>query len=131
MGTQSRAQRDAATVEIGYALVSAGFVACLVYGGLYAPVWYFGLPGGLARVAGAAAGITFVVRVVHVLWRFPRDRALGDRAPYDPTPYDPVRGDPTPYDPAPGEDPPYGDPSYGDRPSGDQPSQPGRTSPDS
>ncbi|WP_446041189.1 DUF6332 family protein [Streptomyces sp. SID1121] len=121
MGTQSRAQRDAATVEIGYALVSAGFVACLVYGGLYAPVWFFDLPRGLARVAGVAAGLTFVVRVVHVLWRFPRDPALGDRAPYDPTP----------YDPAPGEDPSYGDPPYGDRPSGDQPSQPGRTSPDS
>ncbi|WP_327238010.1 DUF6332 family protein [Streptomyces sp. NBC_01317] len=121
MGTRSRAQRDAATVEIGYALVSAGFVACLVYCGLYGPVWFFDLPRGLARVARVAAGITFVVRVVHVLWRFPRDPALGDRTPYDPTPYDSAPSRPAPHDPAPGEDPPYGD----------QPSQPGRTSPDS
>ncbi|MFJ2647304.1 DUF6332 family protein [Streptomyces sp. NPDC087420] len=115
METRSRAQRDADTVEIGYALVSAGFVAGLVYCGLYGPVWFFDLPRGLARVAAVAAGITFVVRVVNVLWRFPRDPALSDPGPYDPAPYDP------PYDPAPGEDPPYGD----------QPSQPGRTSPDS
>ncbi|QIQ06240.1 DUF6332 family protein [Streptomyces liangshanensis] len=107
MGTRSGAQRDAITVEIGYALVSGGFVAVLVYLGLYAPIGYFDLPRGFARVAGGLAALTFVVRVVHVLWRFPRGAAQGTELGRSVN--DRLSGTPGP----------------------DQPSQPGRTSPDS
>ncbi|MFF2523114.1 DUF6332 family protein [Streptomyces liangshanensis] len=122
MGTRSGAQRDAITVEISYALVSGGFVAILLYLGLYAPVRYFDLPRGFALVAGGLAGLTFVVRVVHVLWRFPRGAAQGTELGRS------VTGRPV-------NDRSFADRPENDRPGGgpgpDQPSQPGRTSPDS
>ncbi|MBC9715998.1 hypothetical protein H9Y04_25995 [Streptomyces sp. TRM66268-LWL] len=74
MGTRTQAQRDAATVEIGYALVSAVFLAALVFAVVAGPAWAFGLPRGPRDVlvgAGAVlAPIAFLVRVVSVLWRF-------------------------------------------------------------
>ncbi|GHE82899.1 hypothetical protein GCM10018785_58600 [Streptomyces longispororuber] len=102
-GRRSQAERDAITVEIGYALASATAAAVLVFmavaGG---PVLVFGLSGGLAEtltgVGVTLAAVVFLVRLVTVLWRF-ADRLRGRRAA------------------AAGAPP--------------QPSQPGRTSPDS
>ncbi|MFE4537387.1 DUF6332 family protein [Streptomyces scopuliridis] len=101
--TRGNAERDAITVEIGFAVLTGAFAAALVYGVIAVPVWYFDLPDALRRIATVAACLAFVARVVRVLWRFPRPR----------------RG-------------PTGQLS-GQRPEkpADQPSQPGRTSPDS
>ncbi|POX49271.1 DUF6332 family protein [Streptomyces sp. Ru72] len=75
-GRRSQAQRDAITVEIGYALCSAAFAAALVFGAVAGPAFVFGLSGGTRHplvVSGAAvASVLFVVRVVSVLVRFGR-----------------------------------------------------------
>ncbi|MET9804852.1 DUF6332 family protein [Streptomyces sp. NPDC006368] len=82
MGTRTQAQRDAITVEIGYALVTGAFLAAGVFCLVGAPVVVFGLEGGAARklpaVAAVAACLMFVTRVVRVLWRF-TDAARQDR----------------------------------------------------
>lgn len=74
MGTRSGAERDAITVEIGFALVSAVFVAVVSFVCVVAPAWLLDLPRAieLALVyAGAViAVVAFVARTVHVLWRF-------------------------------------------------------------
>ncbi|MGI5400661.1 DUF6332 family protein [Streptomyces sp. CA-135486] len=102
MGRRSQAERDAITVETGYALVSAVFVAALAFGAIAGPKLLFTMPYAAERgllIGGmAAAGVVFVLRVATVLWRFPR-------------PGRPIR------------------PGRPRRPG--QPSQPGRTSPDS
>ncbi|MFJ2115830.1 MULTISPECIES: DUF6332 family protein [unclassified Streptomyces] len=72
MERRSGAERDAITVEIGFALLTGGFAAALVFGALAGPAWYFGLPRFLVPLAGAVAGLVFVARVVQVLWRFPQ-----------------------------------------------------------
>jgi hypothetical protein len=101
MGRRTQAERDAVTVEIGYAVVSGALVAGATFAGIFAPALLFDLtPAGehlLFRIGAIATVPVFAARVVHVLWRFPRiGRSLeGRRMP-----------------PA-------------------QPSQPGRTSPDS
>ncbi|MFJ5112739.1 DUF6332 family protein [Streptomyces sp. NPDC088551] len=101
--TRSDAERDAITVEIGFAVLTGAFAAALVYGVIAGPAWYFDLPDALRSVAAVAACLTFVARVVQVLWRFPRPgRGLTGHLP--------------------GRRP--------ETPAG-QPSQPGRTSPDS
>ncbi|WP_340384225.1 DUF6332 family protein [Streptomyces sp. SS7] len=75
-GRRSRVERDAITVEIGYALFSAAFAAAVVFGAVAGPVLVFELPDVVARLlpraALAPAAAVFVVRVVSVLWRFPR-----------------------------------------------------------
>lgn len=73
----SQARRDAVTVEIGYALCSALFLAVVVFGVVAGPAWVFGLSDG-ARDTLVASGATlgavlFVVRVVSVLNRFARE----------------------------------------------------------
>ncbi len=75
MGNRTRAQRDAITVEIGYALVSAFVLALVTFAAVAAPAdLLFDLSGARARGvligAGALAAIVFVVRVVHVLWGY-------------------------------------------------------------
>ncbi|MGW8883870.1 DUF6332 family protein [Streptomyces sp. NPDC055749] len=103
MGRRSQEERDAITVEIGYALVSASFVAAAGFAGIVAPALLLDLSRTadrvLGMVGGTVAALAFVARVVHVLWRFPGGRSSDAR-------------------PLPRESPP-------------QPSQPGRTSPDS
>ncbi|MEW2526592.1 DUF6332 family protein [Streptomyces sp. NPDC047071] len=74
-GRRSQAERDAVTVEIGYALASAAAAAALVFMALAGgPILVFGLSGGTARtltvVGVTLAALVFVVRVVTVLWRF-------------------------------------------------------------
>ncbi|WP_055697650.1 DUF6332 family protein [Streptomyces silaceus] len=71
---RSQAERDEITVEIGYALFSASFLALVVFGAVAGPVAVWSLPPAVDKVllvAGASlAGVLAVVRVVHVLWRF-------------------------------------------------------------
>ncbi|MBZ4324402.1 DUF6332 family protein [Streptomyces huiliensis] len=75
-GTRGQAQRDAVTVEIGYALFSACFVGFVVFAAVAGPVLVWDLPTGFGKAlvwAGTALGVALgVVRVVHVLRRFAR-----------------------------------------------------------
>ncbi|WP_327358482.1 DUF6332 family protein [Streptomyces sp. NBC_01304] len=74
MGNRSQAARDAATVEIIFALVSALLAAAAVFGLVVAPALVFDLSGGprhaLLLVATTLAPVVFVVRLVRVLWRW-------------------------------------------------------------
>jgi len=76
-GRRTQAQRDATTVEIGYALFSAAFVAALAFGVVAGPVLVFDLSGAAQRtlVASGAtlAAVLFAVRTVSVLVRFGRE----------------------------------------------------------
>ncbi|MEU2390919.1 DUF6332 family protein [Streptomyces sp. NPDC007369] len=75
-GRRTQADRDAITIEIGYAFVSAGFAAALVFGAVYGPALAFALSpateSGLAVAGGLLAAVVFVLRVTHLLWRFAR-----------------------------------------------------------
>ncbi|MFH8804000.1 DUF6332 family protein [Streptomyces sp. NPDC017936] len=79
-GRRTQAQRDAITVEIGYALASAAFVAAVLFGAVAGPALLFALPEtvgtSLLRAGGVLASVVFAVRVVSVLLRF---RAEGPR----------------------------------------------------
>ncbi|MFE9682130.1 DUF6332 family protein [Streptomyces sp. NPDC006285] len=73
-GRRTQSERDAITVEIGYALASAAFAAAVVFGVLAGPGLLFDLPGAVEK-AGLAAGtalavVLFPLRVVSVLVRF-------------------------------------------------------------
>ncbi|MFI6357616.1 DUF6332 family protein [Streptomyces sp. NPDC050743] len=75
-GGRRKARQDAATVEIGYALVSAAFAAAVLFGAVAGPALLFGLPPLLSKVllrlGTAVAPVVFVARVVSVLVRFRR-----------------------------------------------------------
>lgn len=77
-GRRTQAERDAITVEIGYALCSAAFAAAVVSGAVAGPALLFELPGPvetlLLRTALVLAPVLFAARVVGVLLRF-RGRA--------------------------------------------------------
>ncbi|MER6782803.1 MULTISPECIES: DUF6332 family protein [unclassified Streptomyces] len=74
MGRRTQADRDAITIEIGYAFVSGCFAAALVFGAVYGPSLVFGLSptadAALRLAAGVLAGAVFLFRITHVLWRF-------------------------------------------------------------
>jgi hypothetical protein len=77
------------TVEIGYALVSAAFVAGLTFAGVLVPALFLFDPGPTVRLlllpaAATAAALAFVLRVTHVLWRFPRREGIEPPAPDQP-----------------------------------------------
>uniref|UniRef100_A0AAU2JJ44 DUF6332 family protein n=1 Tax=Streptomyces sp. NBC_00049 TaxID=2903617 RepID=A0AAU2JJ44_9ACTN len=76
MGRRTQADRDAITVEIGYAFVSACFAAALAFGVVYGAALAFPLPrrahSALAVAGGIVATAVFVLQVTHVLWRFAR-----------------------------------------------------------
>lgn len=80
MSRRTQAERDAMTIEIGYALLSAVLVAAIVFGVIAGPKLMFALPyaaeRGLLIAGGAVAAVAFVVRVVTVLWRFARTPTL-------------------------------------------------------
>ncbi|WNI26289.1 DUF6332 family protein [Streptomyces sp. ITFR-16] len=103
MGQRSQADRDAMTVEIGFAVLTGGLLAGCAFLAVCAPAFLLSSHGagrGLMVFAGAVAAVVFMGRVIDVLGRFGRrdsGREIGRGAP-----------------PVPG-----------------QPSQPGRTSPDS
>ncbi|MEU0074877.1 DUF6332 family protein [Streptomyces sp. NPDC006332] len=73
-GRRGQSERDAITVEIGYALVSAAFAAAVVFGAVAGPALLFELPGTvelvLVRTAVVLAPVLFLARVVSVLVRF-------------------------------------------------------------
>ncbi|MFF0290572.1 DUF6332 family protein [Streptomyces sp. NPDC005262] len=106
MGRRSQEDRDAMTVEIGFALVSAAFLAAAAFVAVAMTTVYLDLPRTaehvLDRIGAVVAAVVFIARLVDVLWGFPR---RGGRRP---------AGTDGPQAPAPS-----------------QPSQPGRTSPDS
>ncbi|WP_239135019.1 DUF6332 family protein [Streptomyces sp. SID12488] len=73
----SQARRDAVTVEIGYALCSALFLAIVVFGAVAGPALVFELSDTAQNTlvaSGTALGaVLFTVRVVSVLNRFARE----------------------------------------------------------
>ncbi|ALO92173.1 hypothetical protein SHL15_0989 [Streptomyces hygroscopicus subsp. limoneus] len=75
-GRRTKAEQDAATVEAGYALVSAAFAAAVLFGAVAGPALLFDLPDlpakVLLRLGMAVASVVFVARVVSVLVRFRR-----------------------------------------------------------
>lgn len=74
MATHSQTERDATTVEIGYAIVSAVFLACVTGLVLASPIVLLGLHGPAMKMLGgvALAGAVGVLlwRLITVLWRF-------------------------------------------------------------
>ncbi|MEV5356871.1 DUF6332 family protein [Streptomyces sp. NPDC086081] len=73
-GRRTQAERDAITVEIGYALCSAAFAAAVVFGAVAGPALLFGLPDTvelvLVRAGLVLAPLLFAARVASVLLRF-------------------------------------------------------------
>ena len=73
-GRRTQAERDAITVEIGYALCSAVFAAAVVFGAVAGPALLFDLPDTaermLLRAGLVLAPVLFAARVVSVLVRF-------------------------------------------------------------
>ncbi|MDX6356734.1 MAG: hypothetical protein QOF98_3637 [Streptomyces sp.] len=74
--TRTQAERDATTVEIGYALASAAFLAALVFGVIAGPSLVWDLPPRVDKallVTGVlVAAVLAVIRVVHVLRLYAR-----------------------------------------------------------
>ncbi|MGW0876253.1 DUF6332 family protein [Streptomyces sp. NPDC002740] len=72
-GRRTQAERNAITVEIGYALFSAAFAAAVLFGAVAGPALLFELPHlaekSLLRAGLALAPAVFLVRVVSVLVR--------------------------------------------------------------
>ncbi|MER7949286.1 DUF6332 family protein [Streptomyces sp. NPDC096079] len=81
MGRESRREKDAMTVEIMFALVTAAFLAAIVFGAFLVPALAFGASGTVRKtllVVGAVlAAVAGVRRVVRVLVRFDANRRLG------------------------------------------------------
>jgi hypothetical protein len=75
-GRRTQGERDAITVEIGYALCSAAFAAAVLFATVAGPAYLFGLPSGARGVLVGSgtvlAVVVFFVRVVSVLLRFTR-----------------------------------------------------------
>ncbi|MET9367331.1 DUF6332 family protein [Streptomyces griseoflavus] len=84
-GRRTRAERDAITVEIGYALVSAAFAAAVVLGAVAGPALLFELPDAvetsLLRGGVVLAAVLFPVRTVSVLVAFRRRTRQGRTRP--------------------------------------------------
>ncbi|MCX4985373.1 DUF6332 family protein [Streptomyces sp. NBC_00572] len=80
-GRESRWEKDAMTVEIMFALVTAGALAALVFGVLLVPAMAVGVSEpagkGLLVVGAVLAGAAAVWRVVRVLLRFDARRRQG------------------------------------------------------
>ncbi|WP_329298250.1 DUF6332 family protein [Streptomyces sp. NBC_00659] len=76
---RTQAQRDAVTVEIGYALASAAFVAAVAFGVVTGPALFLDLSAGavhaLVTTGGALATALFALRVATVLFRFRQESA--------------------------------------------------------
>ncbi|MER5411615.1 DUF6332 family protein [Streptomyces virginiae] len=76
MERRTQADRDAITIEIGYAVVSACFAAALAFGAVYGPALALSLPPSVRRTLAVAgvilAAVVFLLRVTHVLWGFAR-----------------------------------------------------------
>ncbi|MFF9979022.1 DUF6332 family protein [Streptomyces erythrochromogenes] len=70
---RSQADRDAMTVEIGYALLSAFFLGALVFAAVAGPAAVWHLPRAVEKslvvAGGVIGGVLAVIRVIHVLWQ--------------------------------------------------------------
>ncbi|MFG2312750.1 DUF6332 family protein [Streptomyces sp. NPDC048566] len=81
MGRESRWEKDAMTVEIGFALVTAAALAASVFAVAPAIALAFGISGPARRVVlvgGALLGATAGMwRLVRVLLRFDKQRRMG------------------------------------------------------
>ncbi|MFH8838383.1 DUF6332 family protein [Streptomyces sp. NPDC017868] len=81
MGRESRWEKDAMTVEIVFAVVTAAFLAAIVFGALLVPAVLIGVSGPAGKallVMGAVlAAFAAVWRVVRVLLRFDAGRRQG------------------------------------------------------
>ncbi|WP_353940763.1 DUF6332 family protein [Streptomyces sp. HUAS MG91] len=79
---RTQAQRDAMTVEIGFALFTGALLAAAVFALLALPAFLGlvsgGARGGLYSAAGTVAAVAFLARVVRVLSRFDRHRSAED-----------------------------------------------------
>ncbi|MGC4979541.1 DUF6332 family protein [Streptomyces sp. DT193] len=77
---RTQAQRDAVTVEIGYALASAVFVAAVAFGVVTGPALFLDLSSGavhaLMTAGGTLATALFALRVATVLFRFHQESAV-------------------------------------------------------
>ncbi|MER5772310.1 DUF6332 family protein [Streptomyces sp. NPDC001985] len=86
---RTQSERDAITVEIGYALLSGVFVAAVAFGAIAGPKLAFTFPYAIERgllLAGCgAAALVFLVRVVTVLRRLPAAAAAARRRPAQPS----------------------------------------------
>ncbi|MFJ5263456.1 DUF6332 family protein [Streptomyces sp. NPDC088387] len=75
-GRRSQGERDAMTIEIGYALASAAFAAALLFAVVAGPALLFDLSrtleSVLLRTGSVLAPVLFLARVVSVLLRFGR-----------------------------------------------------------
>ncbi|MFJ4717429.1 DUF6332 family protein [Streptomyces sp. NPDC088785] len=80
---RTQAERDAMTVEIGFALFTGALLAGAVFALLMLPAFLGLAPGGSraahCSVAGLLAAVVFLVRVVRVLARFDRQRSAPER----------------------------------------------------
>ncbi|MFI6033386.1 DUF6332 family protein [Streptomyces sp. NPDC051315] len=76
-GRRTQAERDAVTIEIGYALFSAAFAAAVLFGAVAGPALLFRLPDLVEtwslRAGSVLAAVVFAARVVSVLVRFRAD----------------------------------------------------------
>ncbi|MFJ2769914.1 DUF6332 family protein [Streptomyces sp. NPDC087300] len=81
MGRESRWEKDAMTVEIMFALLSAAFLALAVFGVVLFPTLFLDVPRGIRKGLQVAAGVLALVvavgQVVRVLWRHDRHRSDG------------------------------------------------------
>lgn len=81
MGRESRWEKDAMTVEIMFALVTAAVLAAIVFGVLLVPALVVGVSEpvgkGLLAVGAVLAVLAAVWRVVRVLLRFDARRHQG------------------------------------------------------
>ncbi len=84
-GRRTQADRDAITVEIGYALVSAAFAAAVALGAVAGPALLFELPDvvetWLLRGGTVLAALLFAVRTASVLAAFRRRGRSGRTGP--------------------------------------------------
>ncbi|WP_053127340.1 DUF6332 family protein [Streptomyces ambofaciens] len=75
-GRRTQGERDAITIEIGYALCSAVFAAAVLFGAVAGPAYLFGPPPGVRSLligsGTVLAVVVFLARVVSVLVRFDR-----------------------------------------------------------
>ncbi|MEV1021061.1 DUF6332 family protein [Streptomyces sp. NPDC050264] len=80
-GHEARGEKDAMTVEIMFALVTAALLAALVFAVLLVPALLVGVSEpvgkGFLMVGAASAAVAAVWRVVRVLLRFDARRRLG------------------------------------------------------
>ncbi|WP_107407895.1 MULTISPECIES: DUF6332 family protein [unclassified Streptomyces] len=76
IGDARQARRDAATVEIGFAVCTGALLAGALFCLVGAPALLLDLDGGTERAVVAAAWTAatagFALRVARVLWRFTR-----------------------------------------------------------